>query len=538
MSSSVPPPEDGSWPSGPGPHQPEQPVPGTSPGAPYGAPASTPYDDADGQRSASPTPPRRQRRGLLVALVVAAVILVVGGAAGAAAYLKLAPKGAQPDTVLPADTIAVVRLDLDPSAGQKVAAARFLTKLPNVTRNGDDVDLKQSLWKAVASSDEGLAKLDYQRDVEPWLGDRAAVAVLPGGSADKPRVVIALETTDQAKAKAGIEKVATAGGANEPVDVTTRDDYALVTPKDVTADLVSGLSKGTLASSSTYSGDVAALGDTGVASVWVDTPAALKGLGSALPTGGLPATGLDKAGRVAASLRFDADYVELAGVTRGGAAPSSSTAGPTGKGLSTLPADTMAAVQLSGLGDAVTANWSALSAKIPAEQLDAVQQQLGLSLPGDLATLLGSRLTLSLPKQDLQAMGGSSVPTIGLESVTSDPARAEAVVTKVTEASGVDNLVSHQVDGDTLFLATTPDYLKALTATGSLGSTARFTTAVPDADGATASAYVDLEALRPQLTQGASADAKPLLQSLTAAGFSAKIGTDGSGSFSFRVLGG
>lgn len=532
MSSSVPPPPDGSQPSGPGSQQPDQPAPGASAGAPYGAPYRAPYEDGQG------TPSKPRRRGLLVALVVAAVILVVGGAAGAAAYLKLAPKGAQPDTVLPADTVAMVRLDLDPSAGQKVAAARFLTKLPNVSKNGDDVDLKQSLWKAVASSDDGLAKLDYQRDVEPWLGDRAAVAVLPGGSAAQPHVVIALETTDQAKAKAGIEKVATAGGVSEPVDVTVRDDYALVTPKDVTSDLVSGLAKGTLASSSTYSGDLAALGDTGVASLWVDTPAALKSLGSALPTGDVSMTALQKSGRVAASLRFDADYVELAGVARGGAAATSSAAGAAGKGLTTLPADTMAAVQLSGLGDAVTANWSAISSKIPAEQLDAVQQELGVSLPGDLATLLGSRLTLALPKQDLQSMSGASVPTIGLESVTSDPARAEAVVTKVTELGGVDNLVSHQVDGDTLYLATTPDYLKALTSTGTLGSSSRFTTAVPDADKATASAYVDLEALRPQLTQDASADAKPLLQSLTAAGFSATLGADGSGSFSFRVLGG
>ncbi|WP_344222993.1 DUF3352 domain-containing protein, partial [Lapillicoccus jejuensis] len=523
MSSSVPPPPDGSEPSQPGPQQPEQPqLPQQAAhGAPYGPEGA---------------PPRRRRRGLVVALVVAAVVLVVGGAAGAAAFLKLAPRGAQPDTVLPADTIAMVRLDLDPSAGQKVAAARFLTKLPDVAKTGDDVDLKQSLWKAVASSDEGLAKLDYRKDVEPWLGDRAAVAVLPGGSADKPHVVIALETTDQAKAKAGIAEVAAAGGAKEPLDVTARDDYALVTAKDVTADLTAGLAKGTLASSSTYTADLAALGDTGVASMWVDTPAALKSLGSALPTGAVPASALSKSGRVAASLRFDADYVELAGVTRGGAAPTSTTGAGAGKGLTTLPADTMAAVQLSGLGEAVKANWSAASAQLPAEQLDAVQQQLGVSLPDDLAVLLGSRLTLAMPKQDLQSLGGSDVPTIGLESVTTDPARAETVVTKVTELSGVDNLVSHQVSGDTLYLATTPDYLKALTGTGTLGSSTRFTTAVPDAQKATASAYVDLEALRPILTQDASADAKPLLQSLTAAGFSATIGTDGSGSFSFRVL--
>ena len=171
-------------------------------------------------------------------------------------------------------------------------------------------------------------------------------------------------------------------------------------------------------------------------------------------------------------------------------------------------------------------------------ELDAVQQQLGITLPDDLVTLLGSRLTLSMPKQDLRSLGGSDLPTIGLQSVTDDPARADEVVTKVTTLAGVDNYVTDQVKDGSLYLATTPDYLRTLTTTGTLGGSTRFTTAVPDAGKAQAVVYLDLEALRPLLTQDASADSKPLLESLTAAGLSVTTGADGSGTFSLRVLGG
>ncbi len=198
----------------------------------------------------------------------------------------------------------------------------------------------------------------------------------------------------------------------------------------------------------------------------------------------------------------------------------------------------MAAVQVAGAGDRVREQWSTLSSSLPSSELDAFQQQLGLTLPDDLATLLGSRLTLSMPKQDLQALGGSDLPTIGMQSVTADPDRADEVVTKVTTALGVDNYVTHQVKDGSLYLATTPDYLRTLTSTGTLGASRRFATAVPGAGTAQAVVYVDLEALRPLLTQDASSDAKPLLESLTAAGFSATTAGDGSGTFSLRVLGG
>lgn len=476
----------------------------------------------------------RRRRGL-IAGVVASVVVIVGGTGAVAAYHVLAPKGAQPDTVIPANAVTFVRLDLDPSAGQKVSATRFLSGLPEVAKNGDAVDIKQTLWDAAVRAQPHLGSLDYATDVEPWLGDRAGLAVLPGGTADRPNVVIALETTEPGKAKTGIEKVATTGGSSaDDLEVTTRDDYALITPKGNGAAVLSELAKGSLASSATYTKDLTDLGDVGVASAWVDTA----GIAQLVPTlTGVPAgaTSPVQLGRVAMALRFDAGYVELAGVARGGKARPV-TAPPAG-GAATLPADTMVALQVTGLGDGVQQAWPQLEKSIPGgtDLLTNVQEQLGVTLPDDLVTLLGSSTTLSMPKQDLRSLD-SALPTVGAKITTPDADRADALVTRLSMSLGADGVVKHEVAGGSLLLATTDDYLATMQQKGTLGSSPLFTKAVADPGRATSVAFADLSALEPLYTE-AAADVKPLLTSLAAVGLSATQGPDGSASFALRVVG-
>ncbi len=70
------------------------------------------------------------------------------GAGAVFAVQQLSGGGAQPADVLPGDAYGYVRLDIDPSAGQKIAAVRFLDKLPQVrdTLGGDDP--RKKLWDA------------------------------------------------------------------------------------------------------------------------------------------------------------------------------------------------------------------------------------------------------------------------------------------------------------------------------------------------------------------------------------------------------
>jgi hypothetical protein len=125
-------------------------------------------------------PPKR--RGRLISIIAALAVLMVAGAGGAFAYSRLAGGGSQPSDVLPASAVAYGRIDLDPGAGQKVNAIRFMMKFPSVREQlkltGDKDDLRQKLFEAIkADSGGNLDDVDYEKDVKPWLGDRIGVAL-------------------------------------------------------------------------------------------------------------------------------------------------------------------------------------------------------------------------------------------------------------------------------------------------------------------------------------------------------------------------
>ncbi len=151
-------------------------------------PSDHPGTDASGW-APPPAPQRRSRRGLVVGASVAGVLLLGGGGYAVAAYLS--GGGAQPQDVLPDTTLGLVTLDLDPSAGQKMALASLLEKFPEVGTEGDE-DLRRHLVEPLL--DQTQTELDYATDVQPWLGDRMAVAVVPADDVEAgvvPVVVLA-----------------------------------------------------------------------------------------------------------------------------------------------------------------------------------------------------------------------------------------------------------------------------------------------------------------------------------------------------------
>jgi hypothetical protein len=175
------------------------------------------------------------------------------------------------------------------------------------------------------------------------------------------------------------------------------------------------------------------LGEQGVLSGWTDAAKAVK-LAQAKSGQSTPAAvenAIDKAGRLAFALRFDASYLELAGIGRG--ARATTATGDQPSTLTELPADTAVAVSVANAGEAVGTAWDQILESADAmgpqakDQIDGLEQQLGLSLPKDLQTLLGKRLLLALPEQEL---GGSTPPKVGLK-VTTDAAKAEEIVGKL-----------------------------------------------------------------------------------------------------------
>jgi hypothetical protein len=506
---------------------------------PAGAPQTVPGEVTLSDEP-QPTPGGgRKRTGLLVGGVVTALVL---GGAGAFAFQTLSGGGSQPAEVLPGDAYAYFRLDIDPSAGQKIAAVRFLGKLPQVKDTLGSDDPRKKLWELASkdSSNGCVAKFSYDNDIAPWLGDRAGAAIRPGGTSDAPNVAIAIQVKDETAAKDTLTKLF-ACDKNGDTELRMKNGYAIITPPGVGDATLAAVDKGSLAQNATFNEDMNALGEQGIMSAWFDMGSGLKEiqkLGGTSALGAVPA--VSAKGRVAAALRFDADYVEMAGVMRGGDA-TTAVKGNGGE-MASLPADTLAAVNVSGADKMIDGAWPQLKKQIESlasadggsDPIGEVEQQLGMKLPDDLKVLLGSSFTLAMPDQDLK----SDVPTIGAKVVSSDAKRADELVSRLMETAGVGpDVLTHKVDGDKVFVATTPDYTDDLKAGGKLGDTDTFKLAVGDVSGSNTTLFVDLDKID-KLAQGQlHGEAKTFLESLRAVGFNASNTGNGEGSFTLRVLG-
>ena len=302
--------------------------------------------------AAPSAPSRSPLRLALYAVVVLLVLALIGGVT--VAVRGLSGGGAQPEDALPGGAFAFAKVDLDPSAGQKINALRFLRKFPalrdKVSLNGD---LRETLFESVSES-AGWEKLDYDQDVEPWLGSRVAIAAYSpaerpknsGGSASSgaglatpseavkapapavapsaatlqpgelgetfgpedfeeefgsesdlgevtpfgpiPSIVVALQVTDAAKARAGLDKLIAASPDAPKPGIVIRGDYALLAVSQAAADQAAkDAGKGVLSADADFTSDLAALGD-GVAKAWVNMDA----MGSLTGLTGLAGFGL------------------------------------------------------------------------------------------------------------------------------------------------------------------------------------------------------------------------------------------------------
>ncbi|GAA4353164.1 DUF3352 domain-containing protein [Angustibacter luteus] len=443
--------------------------------------------DASQGADGGPESSSGRRRGVLIGAGVLVVALLGAGAAFAAA--KLGGGGAQPDEAVPASAVAFVAVDLDPSSGQKIDALRFLRKFPKAADQiGKDDDLRKALFDSL--KDDGTVTGDWATDVEPWLGDRAGVAVLPPvQDGDDPGVVVVLAVKDQGKAKAGLAKVA---GGDASCEVTA--DFAVCAEEAATAKkAVADAERSPLSESKNYASDVDAVGDTGIVHAWVDVAAAQ----AVVPTtGGVDSTlsGLDASGRVAVALRFDGPHLELAGKTVGAKLPAKAGS----VSMADLPASSLAAVGVSGADESVRAAYDrlrkaaeqALGAGALDQQLDAIQQETGIAVPDDVVKALGDRVSVVFGGLDGQT------PKVAAR-LSGDRGTLDKIVNAAREQGGLE-LATAPAGADTV-LASTQAYADEVAKGKGLGSAKAFTNAVPSAKDAQAVLYVDIAQVVAQL---------------------------------------
>ncbi len=243
-----------------------------------------------------------RRRNLLIAIIAGAVVLlllVAGGVWALAAFVLGTNESPTKSAVaFPANTIYWTELAINPSNGQKVASLGFIDKLDSLRDVVDDSDLdidfddpgsndlRKTLWKLLTDSDNSSidTDLDYDDDIEPWLGNRIAVGVLPGAdlAKDGPQVVVAIEAKNTSAGIDAMEEFV--DDLNVDADVSDKNGYVVITTDNVDADKI--YDHGTLADTAAFKSAAKDSGAWGLVSYYADLGALSKLYASATTVAG------------------------------------------------------------------------------------------------------------------------------------------------------------------------------------------------------------------------------------------------------------
>jgi len=482
-----------------------------------------------------------------VGAAVVALAVVASGVTYAVGYLS--GGGTQPEQMVPADAVLFAKVDLDPAAEQKVAAARFLRNFPALR---DDLpQLRRVLFEnllADATSVNLEAEAEADADATPWLGRRAGFAVLP----EEPEsfeleTLTILQVTDEAAAREALPKLLDVGGDPDR-GLVVRDGYALIADDQASADRHSAAAADAdLAGQSTFAGDVDALDGAQVGLAWGDLdrlrPLVARSGQSGGPFGsgptawtgvaGLPdSLGVD--GRFVYGLRFSAGYAEITGRIVDSAVLEGYPGAPTGTSIGNLPGNTLAAAALAGGGQFVTHAWGQAQDKgrPPAPVLGVLDSaSKDFRLPEDLVALLGDDAVLAVDPTGVAEQDAS----LGAR-VRTDPAALEEVFTRRRDTLEDDftekRSLLHRRTGDGGVIATSPDFLDLLEQGGDLGAQPAFRTALPDAEGADFALWVDVNGYFAAFAMTSDLDfAKPI----DGFGITASLG-DGEMSYRLRLV--
>jgi hypothetical protein len=131
-----------------------------------------------------------RKLALLLAVVFSPVLVALGcgNDEAASSATSLAPAGAQ----------FYGEVDLDPSGDQKQAVDELIGKFPGEGSAGER--LRGLIEKGLRDSD---APIDFENDIEPWLGDSAAFFV---GAGNPEASAALIATTDEDAARDALEK--------------------------------------------------------------------------------------------------------------------------------------------------------------------------------------------------------------------------------------------------------------------------------------------------------------------------------------------
>jgi Protein of unknown function (DUF3352) len=211
--------------------------------------------------------PRPGRRRAIVLSASTALLLLVGVGAYAGVRAWTGTGAVEPELAMPASVSAFVRVDFNPGYGDKLTVNSLVKKFP--THGKSATDLVTKLETNIAKE----AGLDYTTDVKPWFAGRAGVGLWTDGRG-KPVALIALASTDDAKAEATLTKLRRAKGTDS-FGFAMEKGYALIAGSDgdmqATATAAAAAAKtATLADNATFKSAVAHVGDGNLLVAYAD----------------------------------------------------------------------------------------------------------------------------------------------------------------------------------------------------------------------------------------------------------------------------
>ncbi|WP_067438424.1 DUF3352 domain-containing protein [Nocardioides jensenii] len=488
--------------------------------------------------SGAPVPPgssggKRGRRGLVIGLVAGAAVLAGGGVWAWQAFFA---QGPQPAEALPDNTLAYVSVDLDPSGEQKIEALKTLRKFPafkeNVGLDTDD-DVRKKIFDEIQNSG-ACEELKYKDDIEPWLGDRAAMAVVDQGH-EYPDPVFVVQVKDQDEAKDGLNKLVNCGneatGESEDIGgyAFNGDWVILAETEKIAEQVVSDAKDASLEDDGDYKKWTKAAGDPGVLNFYASPEGGdalaehadeLFGAGEAMASSDdgtdysssepeIPAELTDALKDFeggAGTVRFDDGNLEVEFATgQLNTSTSKVISGDRGDDtLSTLPDSTAVAI-----GAGFEEGWAQVlldqlkpvieeeSGMSYDEAIAEVESETGLSIPDDVEALLGESFVIALDSNfdasQIESMGPADFP-VGVK-IKGDADEIEAVLDKIRAQMGTDAdaITSTSKDG---YVVVSPSqgYLDDLAEGGNLGDDKTFTSVVPEASDASAIIYANFDA--------------------------------------------
>lgn len=374
---------------------------------------------------------------VLPVLAAATAVALLSGCGGGSSG-----GGGDPASLAPPQAPLYVEATLQPQGEVKSNVEALFEKV-----SGIDTDLGELITsKLEESAADSGEEIDFDKEVKPWLGEKAGISFEHYDGDDFTGYAVAIETTDADAATEFVEKQAkdedeapkegTYDGndfyveADDGTTIGVVGDFLLIAEGEKAFEgAVDAYGGESLAEEDSFSSAIANAADGSIADVFVDIGALIEQSGGEVDAQSKPifeATGIDPEEATAvASLVPGAETVEIdLASDLGGQKPSSADAS---KLLGSLPASSFAAVALPGFGDQL------------GQLIDGIDENgiPGEIPPGKFKSTLKQQTGIDLDKISA-AIGNGAVFAHGSEKAN----LGGAVVLEVDSADEASNLVS------------------------------------------------------------------------------------------------